>query len=124
MIIQMNKKKSDQIYRIKTTNNRAIEYFFLHSFLLIAKKKASFCFIYPFLFLFFYSFTLPLCTTSINSKFAIFQKFIFKYKIVPFACLPSFIIEKYVCTLLIIICDRFWFFVPLKPHHMFGMKTP
>ena len=42
---------------------------------------------------------LSLCTTNINSKFAIFQKFIFKYKIVTFTSLPSLIVEKYVGAL-------------------------
>jgi hypothetical protein len=92
--------------------------------------------------LFAFSSSLSLCTTSIYSKFSIFQKLVFEDKIVTFTCLPTFIVEKYISALenknsiekfffiedvfnlFIIICNGLGFFMSLKPHHMFGMKTP
>jgi hypothetical protein len=102
----------------------------------------------------FFSFVFPILSSLPNAnfssqylfslKFSIFQKLVFKHKIVPFTRLPSFIVEEDISTLninkiivlhdywiyfnnnylFIIICNRFRFFMSLKPHHMFRMKSP
>ena len=76
-------------------------------------------------------------------KFSIFQKLVLEDKIVALACLPTFVVEKYVCALrrtdarvsdviecfsrthlLVVVGDTLGLFVPLEPHHVLGVKPP
>lgn len=95
------KKKNDQISIKKGHWKKSFSARFFASFcslLSFRQQKKSMSFVLSICFLFFFILWiflfLSLCTTSINSKFAIFQKFVFKHKIFTLSCLPSFIIEE------------------------------
>lgn len=54
----------------------------------------------------------------------VFQEPVFKGEVFLFSLAPIFIVKVDVRALFIFIGDRLWFFMPLEPHHIFGVKSP
>lgn len=55
---------------------------------------------------------------------SVFQVPVFERETLFFPLAPFLVVEINICALLIVFCDSFWFFVPLKPHHVLCVEPP